>query len=222
MKLLFLPLVTVLFALLVSCSKYQVRELDYDDRLVDEEDLLEMPAFERNQEVCKRSILALQRAEILAGISAQLSQLAANKDRVVAHGKTCHVEYLADCINCSSRRVQDCYYDESVSEVWNQLEYRKKDLMQQAERIRGDGQKHYAQCTAYLSNATADHALEVHLSGLEPPLFAPTPILPVDMSEQYDALILATGIILAASADAYIQANSGSSTTITTTTVTVD
>ena len=55
--------------------------------------------------------------------------------------------------------------------------------MQQAERIRGDGQKHYAQCTAYLSNGAADQALEVHLSGLEPSLFAPTPILPVDMSE---------------------------------------
>ena len=78
--------------------------------------------------------------------------------------------------------------------------------MQQAERIRGDGQKHYAQCTAYISNGAADQALEVHLSGLEPSLFAPTPILPVDMSEQYDALILATGIVLAASADAYIQA----------------
>jgi hypothetical protein len=206
MKLLFLPLVTVLFALLVSCSKYQVRELDYDDRLVDEEDLLEMPAFERNQEVCKRSILALQRAEILAGISAQLSQIAAAKDNVVTNGKTCHVEYLSDCINCSSRRVNDCYYDESVSDVWHQLEYRKKDLMLQASRIRDDGQKHYAQCSAYLSNAAADHALEVHMSGLEPPLFAPTPILPVDMSEQYDALILATGIVIAASADAYIQA----------------
>ena len=206
MKSLFLPTLAVLFVFLVSCSRYQVRELDYDDRLVDEEELLEMPAFERNQEVCKRSILALQRAEILAGISEQLSQLAAQKDRVVAHGQTCHVEYQADCINCSSRRVKDCYYDESVSEVWSQLEYRKKDLMQQASRIREDGQKHYAQCSAYLSNATADHALEVHQSGLEPPLFAPTPILPVDMSEQYDALILATGTVLAASADAYIQA----------------
>lgn len=206
MKPLFLPIVAALIVLFVSCSRYQVVELDYDDRLVDEEELLEMPAFERNQEVCKRSILALQRAEIMANISVQLSQISTAKDRVVANGQTCHIEYRADCINCSSRRVQDCYYDESVSEVWNQLEHRKNDLMQQASRIRDDGQKHYAQCTAYLSNASADHALEVHLSGLEPPLFAPTPILPVDMSEQYDALILATGIVLAASADAYIQA----------------
>ena len=183
------PAATALIALLVSCSKYQVRELDYADRLVDEEELLEMPAFERNQQVCKRSVLALQRAEILANISTQLSRIAGSKDRLVTNGRTCHVEYQADCINCSSRRVQDCYYDESISEVWDQLEYRKADLMRQASRVREDGQ-----------------ALEIHLSGLEPPLFAPTPILPVDMSDQYDALILATGIVLAASADAYIQA----------------
>lgn len=197
---------TALIALLVSCSKYQVRELDYADRLVDEEELLEMPAFERNQQVCKRSVLALQRAEILANISTQLSRIAGSKDRLVTNGRTCHVEYQADCINCSSRRVQDCYYDESISEVWDQLEYRKADLMRQASRVREDGQKHYAHCAAYLSEASAGHALEIHLSGLEPPLFAPTPILPVDMSDQYDALILATGIVLAASADAYIQA----------------
>lgn len=198
--------VTALVVLLVSCSKYQVRELDYADRLVDEEELLEMPAFERSQEVCKRTILALQRAEILANISAQVSRIASAKDKVVTNGRICHVEYQADCINCGSRRVQDCYYDESVSEVWDQLEYRKADLMRQASSVREDGQKQYAQCSAYLSNASAEHALEIHLSGLEPPLFAPTPILPVDMSEEYDALIFATGIVLAASADAYIQA----------------
>ena len=206
MKSSLLVVVTALVVLLVSCSKYQVRELDYADRLVDEEELLEMPAFERNQEVCKRTILALQRAEILANISAQVSRIASAKDKVVTNGRTCHVEYQADCINCGSRRVQDCYYDESVSEVWDQLEYRKADLMRQASSVREDGQKQYAQCSAYLSNASAEHALEIHLSGLEPPLFAPTPILPVDMSEEYDALIFATGIVLAASADAYIQA----------------
>ena len=206
MKSSLLVVVTALVVLLVSCSKYQVRELDYADRLVDEEELLEMPAFERNQEVCKRTILALQRAEILANISAQVSRIASAKDKVVTNGRICHVEYQAHCINCGSRRVQDCYYDESVSEVWDQLEYRKADLMRQASSVREDGQKQYAQCSAYLSNASAEHALEIHLSGLEPPLFAPTPILPVDMSEEYDALIFATGIVLAASADAYIQA----------------
>ena len=197
---------TAIITLLGSCSKYQVKELDYEDRLIDDEELLAMPAFERNQEVCKRSVLALQRAEILANISAQLSRIARAKDRIVTNGRTCHVEYQADCIHCGSKRVEDCYYDQSVSEVWDQLEYRKADLMRQASRVRGDGQKYYAQCAAYLSDASADHALEIHLSGLEPPLFAPTPILPVDMSEQYDALILATGIVLAASADAYVTA----------------
>ncbi len=83
MKPLFLPIVAALIVLFVSCSRYQVVELDYDDRLVDEEELLEMPAFERNQEVCKRSILALQRAEIMANISVQLSQISTAKDRVV-------------------------------------------------------------------------------------------------------------------------------------------
>ena len=206
MKPSFLLALTATTALLVSCSKYQVKELDYADRLIDDEELLAMPAFERNQEVCKRSVLALQRAEILANISAQLSRIADAKDRVITSGRTCHVEYQADCINCSSRRVQDCYYDESVSEVWDQLEYRKAGLMRQASLVREDAQKHYAQCSAYLNDATADHALEIHHSGLEPPLFAPTPILPIDMSEQYDALILATGIVLAASADAYMTA----------------
>ena len=94
-----------------------------------------MPAFERNHSL-QTGVLALQRAEILANISAQLSRIADAKDRVITNGRTCHVEYQADCINCSSRRVQDCYYDVSVSEVWDQLEYRKADLMRQASLVR--------------------------------------------------------------------------------------
>ena len=106
---------TAIITLFVSCTKYQVKELAYADRLIDDEELLAMPGFERNQEVCKRSVLALQRAEILANISAQLSRIARAKDRIVTNGRTCHVEYHADCIHCGSKRVQDCYYDESVA-----------------------------------------------------------------------------------------------------------
>ena len=206
MNLKLICMATSILVLLVSCSQYEIRELDYEDRLVDEGDLLEMPSFERTQEVCKRTVLALQRAEILSGISAQLKGIASAKDNIVAHGQTCYVEYHADCINCGSRKVKDCYYAESVSVAWSQLEHRREDLMRQADRLRKDSQQHYAQCAAYLKEATPEHAVEIHLSGLEPPLFAPTPILPVDMSETYDALILATGVVLAASADAYIQA----------------
>ena len=61
MKPSFFLVLTAITALLVSCSKYQVKELDYADRLIDDEELLAMPAFERNQEVCKRSVLALGR-----------------------------------------------------------------------------------------------------------------------------------------------------------------
>lgn len=179
--------------LMTSCARDPVTRPQQDwsiplvvyGRMLDEETLAEMPSYERNQEVCKRTDAAFRRVDLLNDIEDRIAVLGAELNDLHRESHECRTVKVADCINCTPYRIEQCSYS-AEHFMWDSTKKNRDKLIAEykaGNRIHLDAHR---ACVDYIvtEGLTKDEVFTLHKSALEPPKFLPTPTYPeLEMAE---------------------------------------
>ena len=148
-------------------------------RMLEKDALAQMPDYERNQEVCKRTDAAFRRVDYLNDLSDRITASGNELERMQKDAYSCERKKVADCITCDPYWMERCSNSE-VSPVWDSTLAYRNNLVRKYRTLETEHVDAHKACIAFIieQDMGIDALFVLHNSALEPPEFLPTPTYP--------------------------------------------
>ena len=153
----------ICFTLLGGCARDLVTAPHQDwsvplvvyGRMLEKDALAQMPDYERNQEVCKRTDGAFRRVDYLNDLSDRITASGNELERMQKDAYSCERKRMADCITCDSYWVEQCGNSE-VSPAWDSILAYRNNLVRRYRRVETQHMDAHNACVTFIIERDMD------------------------------------------------------------------